>query len=237
MKFNEVVNDIKKLVGTTLKSIRAGADITVTEVNQREERIELIDASGNRRSRSLQELRRVWDQLCADKAVHVDSVLGGSGSSRNQPETILANLPYVEWLKIDGRKHITFVGRNSHPLATLKEMDPLSAHALRESLTIARSTVPAAILVVENLKSISSFLESVSGLAPAAVASGVYRQVMPDREYWIAAPSSCTPPLAAGAYVTLASKTRPPGSTQVAVAGTTFYLVGREGGNFLICDV
>jgi len=69
-------------------------------------------------------------------AVHVDEVLHGSGTSRNQPETILANLPYVEWLKLDNKKHIAFVGKNTHLYGTLKQMDSIPASNLNQS-TIA----------------------------------------------------------------------------------------------------
>ena len=142
MKFEEIISDIKKLVGIKIRSIRAGADITLTEVDVRENRLELIDFFQNCRSRSLAELHRVWEQLCLHRAVHVDSVLGGSGSSRNQPETILANLPDVEWLILNGRKHLSFVGKPTHALGDLKQMDSLAVHALRAASQVTRPAVP-----------------------------------------------------------------------------------------------
>lgn len=78
--------------------------------------------------------KKIWDQLCSKPAVHVDAVLGGSGSSRNQPETILANLPYIEWLRINNKKHIVFVGEATHDFGTLRQMDPIQAEQIRRRL-------------------------------------------------------------------------------------------------------
>jgi hypothetical protein len=234
MKFEAILDDIKKLVGIKLRSIRPGADITLTEVNVLEERIELLDATKNRRSRSLSELRRVWNELSQHKAVHVDSVLAGSGSSRNQPETILASLPYVEWLIICGKKHISFVGTPTHALGTLKQMENLAAHAMRDAMRAARAAIPAVIIVVKNTRSISSCLESISGLPPAAVAAGVYRHTHTDREIWLAALPGLSAPLAVGVYLVLPAKGVPQHSTPVEIAGTTFHLLNREGVNLLV---
>lgn len=233
MKFEVVVDDIKKLVGVKLRSIRPGSDITLTEVNVSEARIELLDSNKKRRSRSLSELRRLWNELSQHKAVHVESALGGSGSSRNQPETILASLPYVEWLLIDGRKHISFIGTPTHALGTLKQMDNLSAQALRGAVRAAQVVMPAAIIVVENTRSISSCLESISGLPPTALAAGVYRHTHTDREIWVASPC-LSAPLAVGVYLVLPAKGVPHHSTPVEIAGATFHLLNRDGLNLLI---
>ena len=237
MKFEAVVDDIKRLVGKKLCSIRPGADIIITEVNVSDARVELTDSSGNKRSRSLLELRRVWEQLCIDKAVHVDSVLGGSGSSRNQPETILASLPYVEWLLLDGRKHISFVGTPTHALGTLKQMDNLVAHALRDANHAAQVVMPTAIIVVENTRSISSCLESVSGLPPTTIAAGVYRHTHTDRNIWVANRTGLSSPLAAGVYLVLPAKCVPQHLTPVEIGGQTFYLLIRDGVNLLVHQV
>src|SRR5690606_22435871 len=111
-----------KLIGLDLQSIRFGAEIRLLHVKRDEGRIELETASGRIVSRPLSEFEKIWTQLIKKPAVHVDTALGGSGSSRNQPETIFANLPYIEWCLINRKKHIVFVGKSSHPLGTLKEV-------------------------------------------------------------------------------------------------------------------
>ena len=60
-------------------------------------------------NRPLLELERIWCELQRSPTVHVDKVLNGSGSSRKQLETILANSPYIEWAKILNKEHLVFV--------------------------------------------------------------------------------------------------------------------------------
>jgi hypothetical protein len=236
MKFEEVVQDIEKLVGIRLRSIHSGADIIITDVNATEGTIQLITASKNkRRSRSISELRRIWDALNLHKAVHVDSVLGGSGSSRNQPETILASLPYVEWLSINRKKHISFIGRKTHTSGTLKQMDNVAAQALRDSIQAANAVIPSAIIIVENTRSISSCLELVSGLSPTAIASGVYRHTHAEREVWIVNGQNLSPAQLNGVYVVLSSKNIPHGSSLIQIADMSFHFINRDGVNLLFC--
>ena len=121
MSFDDVLKDIEGLIGLRLESIRPGAEIVVREVSSDEGRIELETAKGDVKSRPISELRRIWEALSNGTPVHIERVLGGSGSSRNQPETIFANLPYIEWMRHNGKKHIVNVGRNSHPPGTLKK--------------------------------------------------------------------------------------------------------------------
>ena len=133
MTFNDVITDIKKLIGLDLQSIRPGANIRLIEVDEERSCLILQTSVGVTRSRPLGELQLIWNEMNRLPAVHVDEVLHGSGTSRNQPETILANLPYVEWLKLDNKKHIAFVGKNTHPYGTLKQMDSIAASNLKRS--------------------------------------------------------------------------------------------------------
>ncbi len=216
-----------------LHSIRPGAVITLTEVNVREGRITLLDASKNRRSRSLSELRRLWNELRQHKAVHVDSVLAGSGSSRNQPETILASLPYVEWLLIDRKKHISFIGTPTHAPGTLKRMENLAAQALRDAIQAANPVIPSAIFIVENTRSISNCLELVSGVPPTAIASGIYRHTHAEREIWIVNRHNLSPAQPSGVYVVLTSINVPHGAGPISIANMPFHLLRRDGVNLL----
>ena len=108
-------------------AIRPGATITVLDVDTEKGCLLLKTKQGQTRSRPLSELQTIWNELNQKPAVHVEGVLHVSGTSRNQPETILANLPYIEWLKLNNKKHIAFVGKNTHPFETLKQMSPLDS--------------------------------------------------------------------------------------------------------------
>ena len=121
--FDDVIRDINdSLLGKTLQSISGRATpFKIVEVND-EKRNLYIDMNGKQKSRPFDELERIWQEMRSKPAVHVESFLGGSGSSRNQPETILANLPYVEWLLIDGKKHIAYVDEDTHEPGTIRQM-------------------------------------------------------------------------------------------------------------------
>jgi hypothetical protein len=233
MKFDEVIADIKKLVGRRINSIRPGSDITLTKVDTNSGMLELIDSSNNRRSRPLAEIRKIWEQLCVNSAVHVDSALGGSGSSRNQPETIMANLPYVEWLIVNGKKHISFVGKQTHPLGVLRRMDPLAAQGIATNMLSAKLVMPNSIIVVDNVRSMSACLEAFSGLPPAGVSPGVYSFLFNEMSIWIATLTALGNQLECGIYLTLPSKSVSSGSKEILIEGVCFSIVKRDGVNML----
>ena len=124
LKVEEVIRDIAEhLKGIPLNSISGRAvPFSVCEVDFIKRNYLIQLSEGTIKSRPLDEIERIWKEMISKSAVHVESLLGGSGSSRNQPETILANLPYVEWLPFNGKKHIAYVGKNTHEYGTLKQM-------------------------------------------------------------------------------------------------------------------
>jgi hypothetical protein len=180
------------------------------------------------------EIRRVWEQLCVQRAVHVDTVLGGSGSSRNQPETILANLPYVEWLIIGGRKHLSYVGKPTHPLGELKKMDSLEAYALCEVGQKSNSVVPSVILITDDTRTFSDCLTEVSGCDPIATALGAYSHSFVDSDILVVNVSTLAQPLPVGVYVTIPGKVPPLGSRRVVIAEANYQLLVHRGVNLLI---
>jgi hypothetical protein len=234
LKFDVVISDIIRLVGLNLNSIKVGANISITSVDVDNQRVFLTDASGNNKSRPFDELRRIWDCLCTDEVAHVDSVLSGSGSSRNQPETILANLPYVEWLTISNKKHLRYVGKNTHPLGTLKQMDSVVVHQLKEKLKNSSTLFPTSILVVNSLKSYATWIETLTGVSPTVVVSGVYRVDQMGSEVWFTTPSDTNAKLNIGNYPVIRILNMPTISTEILLAGKKFFLVSREEKNYLL---
>jgi len=128
VNWQQAYRNLQQMVGLRLESISGKTDIDIVEVDA--EKITVRGQSGTK-SRPLDELRRVVTRMDLGSPIHVDSVLFGSGSSRNQPETILANMPDVEWLVLNGRKHIVWVGRRTHELATLKQIEEFEAAEIR----------------------------------------------------------------------------------------------------------
>lgn len=164
MTFHDVINDIKKLVGLELPSIRPGASICITKVDEEHSCILLKTTDGTIRSRPMSELQIIWNELNRTPAVHVDEALHGSGTSRNQPETILANLPYVEWLKLGNKKHIAYVGKQTHPYGTLRQMDPIEASKINFSRKNDHSKTRIIIITDNISKTISNLQKSFVGV-------------------------------------------------------------------------
>lgn len=137
--FAQLLKDIDKLRGIRLKSIKAGSDLVVQEVDYDNEVINVRSVEGDQKSgaRGFHEFRTIWKDVCAaaltdNPWVHVDQSLGGSGSKRNQPETILANLPYVVWSRPDNKKCIAYVGYDAHSAGCNKEADEVDYKAMAE---------------------------------------------------------------------------------------------------------
>ena len=168
MTYEDLIKDIEKLVGIELQSIRPGANITILSIDESRGSIIIRNSSGQIKSRPLSEFRTIWDAFSRSKVVHVEGVLHGSGTSRNQPETILSNLPYVEWLKISNKKHIAFVGKNTHPYGTLKKMSSIDGEKLISSMHNNQADSFRLIAVVEDVgETIKQLQQFIQGQAEA----------------------------------------------------------------------
>lgn len=156
----DILKEVEKLVGLELQSIRPGAEITIVNVDIERNSLSLRTRNGEIKSRPLAELVIIWNEMLNNKVAHVEGVLHGSGTSRNQPETILANLPFVEWLKINNKKHITIVEKCSHAYGTKKQMDPIEADRLISQLESNAKETKARVAVVSS--DVSSEITRVS---------------------------------------------------------------------------
>jgi hypothetical protein len=183
MDWNQVRIHLKKMQGSLLPSISGKSDIRVTEID--DEYIHLQTIGGDAKSRPLSELLRVVEKMKLNLPVHVDSALGGSGSSRNQPETILANLPDVEWMRLEARKHLVWLGRKTHDVGTIKEADAFTIATARKALAESSAgalVAPVSIVVFSSHMSRASQLLSnlFQGAAIQPLSRpGVYRVASP----------------------------------------------------------
>ncbi len=175
MDFSQLVKDLKMLEGLTLQSIRPGAELTIEKVDIEQGKILISSKNKRVQSRPLSEFQKLWDELCASPAIHVDEVLHGSGSSRNQPETILANLPYIEWLKINNKKHIAYVGTPTHSFGTIKRMDASLASAVSSKyLALDIQNAPVTLIVSDNIAATATSLTNEFGKSPVPLSEGIY---------------------------------------------------------------
>ena len=122
--FDDVLKDIEKyLIGKELNSISgSAAPFSVSEIDYKRENV-VLSVQGRKKTWTFERLEKVWKELYYHPAANVEIVFGGSGSSRNQVETIYASMAYVEWLYVKKNKCIAYVGEDTHPYGTLKHMD------------------------------------------------------------------------------------------------------------------
>lgn len=140
--FSEVLTDLEGLIGLPLSSISGqAAPFQITEIDREAGRV-VLDVNGSRQTRRFEELQLIWEAMCALPAVSVEQVLHGSGTRRNQPETILASLPYVEVVFIDGQKNIAYVGEDTHERGTLQRMDEQKTEEYQALMSMPRPRNP-----------------------------------------------------------------------------------------------
>lgn len=139
MYFEDVIDHLEKMVGMELEAIvgtkGANPPITVLSVD-RDNRRYVVDKteSTNRRTRPFSELQKVWDVLSTKGFANVDQAISGAGSSRHQPETVIANLPFVEHFKYEKKKHLYLKPENTHALGTLKELSVSESRELKKRI-------------------------------------------------------------------------------------------------------
>lgn len=126
MQFKDVLSDIEKLVGKQLQSVNPKtAPIYITKVDRPSKKYFISSSPDDLgTARSFWELEDIWSELIHKGFSNVDQALYGGGSSRNQPETVFANLPYVQHFKYKDRKHILLRGINVHEIGTLSPLQP-----------------------------------------------------------------------------------------------------------------
>ncbi len=133
--FQDVLEDIQEnLIGKELNSISGTASTFKVEEIDREKEYLVLDVQGKRKTWSFERMEKVWNELYYYPTANVEIVFGGSGSSRNQVETIYANLAYIEWLYVNGKKNIAYVGKDTHEYGQIKRMDQEKAEEYQKMM-------------------------------------------------------------------------------------------------------
>ena len=136
--FQDVLKDIENnLIGKELSSISGNAALfSISEVDYANSNVVLM-VQGKRRTWTFERLEKVWNEMYYRPAANVEIVFGGSGSSRNQVETIYASMAYVEWLYVNSKKCVAYVGEDTHEYGTLKHMDEDKEKHYQELMDVA----------------------------------------------------------------------------------------------------
>lgn len=138
MKLEDVLTDIELLlIGKELQPINPTTDqLYVTKVDRAAGKYYVSTTKDGRASpRSIApELGAIVDDLNRKGFCNVDQSLYGSGSSRNQPETIFANLPYIQHFKYKNKKHILLRKKHVHDAGTISEIQGPEFRILRRQV-------------------------------------------------------------------------------------------------------
>lgn len=110
---------LRQYQGMTLRSISGKTDITIVSVDN--EGISMTCSDGQTFVELHRRVKRVFNYLLNHGSAHVDAALENSGTRRNIPETLLANLPFIEHGKINNRKHLFLCDVMTHQLGTLQQ--------------------------------------------------------------------------------------------------------------------
>jgi len=175
MTFETVIKDLQQLIGKRIESIKPGSDIILNEVNSKQGRVIITNSTGIKKTRPLNELKLLWDKLNELPAVHVDETLHGSGSSRNQPETIMVNLPYIEWFKYKNKKHIAYIGKKSHEFGTKRKMDENNAEILREKMRGNTTGNLNTVIISNEITSIVQLFIKMTSITPITLNYDFYK--------------------------------------------------------------
>ncbi len=200
ISFEHLCADIKLLVGKKICSIKPGSNLIVKKIDKNNKTIEILDKEGTSKTRPISELQKIWLELRNGRPIHVDSVLGGSGSSRNQPETVLANLPYVEWLFINGKKHLILFQEKTHEIGTLKKMDPLKVQGLVSTITEKKEPKINSIIIFEDILKGAQILAELTFTTPLPICEGIYSLKTFDQNILLVSEKEINPNIACASY-------------------------------------
>lgn len=141
--FQDVLRDIENnLIGVELSSISGNATLfSIFKIDYGNKNI-ILNVQGKKRTWTFERLEKVWNEMYYSPAANVEIIFGGSGSSRNQVETIFASMAYVEWLYVNSKKCVAYVGENTHPYVSLKHMDTEKEKQYQEMMTLTFSRNP-----------------------------------------------------------------------------------------------
>ena len=136
VNFEDILNYLDLLVGRELHPINPSTEsITITTVDRDKKRYYLTtEKTSKETSRLFKELQIIWEELTTKGFVNVDQALSGSGTSRHQPETLLANIPNIEHFKYARKKHLYLRDNNTHTPGTLKELSHSEAKNIKKKI-------------------------------------------------------------------------------------------------------
>ncbi|MBY7806123.1 DUF262 domain-containing protein [Vibrio fluvialis] len=141
MTFDNVLNDIEQLINLPLKAItETTAGITLLSIDRKSGKYVVKSEDSKRElKRNIRELEAIYSGLIKDGYCNVEQALQGSFTSRHQPETIFANLPYIQYFRFERRKHLVLREGNHHPLGETQELPAKEQRHIRKTLAFNKN--------------------------------------------------------------------------------------------------
>ncbi|MCP2230636.1 DUF262 domain-containing protein [Erwinia aphidicola] len=177
MNFNDLLNDIENLlVGVELESINPSTPSVVLIGIDRASGKYLLKTKEKEFERKITELEIIFYDLNKKGFCNVEQTLYGSSSSRNHPETILANLPYIQHFKYERKKHLLFRKKRTHTAGTLNEVSSEEFLKIREKIDCFHKLSISSIKNEQN-EIISSLNKNLSPIIKTSLGNSKYQSI------------------------------------------------------------
>ncbi|MDO6634853.1 DUF262 domain-containing protein [Pseudoalteromonas carrageenovora] len=136
MFFKDILSDMEKLIDKELCSINPKTpSIYLTSIDKNLGKYFVSNSPNSKgTARSFRELEDIWSELTIKGFSNVDQALYGGGSSRNQPETIFAHLPYIQHFKYKNRKHLLLRNEPVSEIGNLSELPTSELRIIRKKI-------------------------------------------------------------------------------------------------------
>ena len=134
--FEEILSDIKKLKDLPLHAInKSTGTLVLLEVDIDKKKYYVKTPESTRIvHRGINKLESIWNTLQRDGFASVEQALRGSNSNRHNPETIFANLPYIQFFYFNRKKHLILREKNIHPLGEISELSPTELRIVKRQI-------------------------------------------------------------------------------------------------------
>lgn len=182
MNFEDLLDDIEQLIGLPLKAITATTSgVTLLSLDRETGKyIVKADSSNREQKRNIRELEAIFESLDKDGYCNVEQALQGSFTSRHQPETIFANLPYIQYFKYERRKHLVLRESNQHALGDIQELPLKEQRQVRRALA-SNKKFSQSLLAAQLEKALTNLNKEINSLhikQPGFLVDSQIREIM-----------------------------------------------------------
>ena len=135
-------------------------------------------------------------------------------------------MPYVEWLKLDNKKHIAYVGQDTHPFGTLKQMDSFKVAEISRKMILSSATSAVKMVAVSSdVSALSAHLQKTLHGVISSMGEGIYSCRNKNVEIMIV--SSIRTNIPEGSYTVFDAEVAP-GLPVVSMQGNEYYLLNTK---------